>query len=183
MDLISWTLGAIRGAEFEGIIMNWLEEQRVAWASLLSSKLGYFLDGASIVLVCDDEYSWFEEYFIKNINTPSKTRPLIPVVPLRSLYPRIDTSVLDESEMALLDDMLNISFGNNFVYFYIGKGSSKLSLIAKSHQNSYMWLFGEQAQNAFCLEKSDPLLDIKILALFRLFDMSLSEVILGKITL
>ena len=97
MDLISWTLGAIRGAEFEGIIMNWLEEQRVAWASLLSSKLGYFLDGASIVLVCDDEYSWFEEYFIKNINTPSKTRPLIPVVPLRSLYPRIYTSVLDDS--------------------------------------------------------------------------------------
>ena len=181
MDLIRWTLDAIRGKDFDGIIMNWLEEQRIEWASLLAPKLSYFMSGASFVLICDEEYAWFENYFLNNINNPSKARPYLPFVPLKAIYPKAEQIANSKQDMQLLEDMLNISFANGFMYFYIGRGSSKLSWIAKSRENSYMWLFGEQAQNAFYLNANDPLLDIKLLSLYRLFDKTLSDVLLGKI--
>lgn len=182
MDLSRWTLDALRGADFDGIIMNWLEEARLEWTSLLAPKLAYFMSGASFVLICDEEYEWFERYFLNNINGANKARPYLPFVSLKALYPHIN-EINSKEEMQLLEDMLSISFSNGFMYFYIGKGSNKLSLIAKSRENSYMWLFGEQAQNSFTLNANDALLDVKLLSLFKLFDKTLSELLLGKISL
>lgn len=181
MDLLTWTLNAIRSSDFSGVIMNWLEEQRLEWASVLAPRLENFINGASFVLICDEEYAWFESYFLSNINKSSKTRPYLPFIPLNALYPK--AKEMSNEELLLLEDMLNISFSNGFMYFYIGKGKSKLSDIAKSRENSYMWIFGEQAQNGFYLDLKDPLLDIKLLCLYKLFDKTLSDVMLGKITI
>lgn len=181
MDIISWTLEAIRGEDFDGIMMNWLEESRLEWASLLAAKLAYFLEGASFVLVCDDEFGWFESYFLTHINA-NKTRPSLPFVSLKAFYPRV-SELNSKQDMGLLEDMLNVCFANDFMYFYIGRGESKQAMLAKGRENSYMWLFGEQAQNAFCLNAKDNLLDIKLLALFKLFDKTLSEVLQGKISI
>ena len=85
--------------------------------------------------------------------------------------------------MPLLQDLLNIALPNGYIYFYVGKGSSKLSLLAKNSDNSYMWLFDEQAQNSFYLNSQDGLLDIKLLSLFKLFDKSLSEILLGRVNI
>jgi len=46
-----------------------------------------------------------------------------------------------------------------------------------------MWLFDEQAQNSFYLNSQDNFLDIKLLSLFKLFDKSLSEILLGRVSL
>lgn len=181
MDLLTWTLNAIRSSDFSGVIMNWLEEQRLEWASVLAPRLEYFMSGASFVLICDEEYAWFESYFLSNINKSGKARPYLPFVSLNALYPR--AKEMNSEELLLLEDMLNISFGNGFMYFYIGKGKTRLSDIAKSRENSYMWIFGEQAQNGFYLEQKDPLLDVKLLCLYKLFDKTLSDVMLGKITI
>lgn len=182
MNLSNWTLDAIRSSDFDGITMKWLEERRSEWVGLLGLRLRYFLNGASFVLICDEEREWFEKYFLLNINKTNLARPFLPFISLHSLYPRIN-EINIKDELALLQDMLSISFPNGYMYFYVGKGSSKLSLIAKSSNNSYMWLFDEQAQNSFYLNSQDNFLDIKLLSLFKLFDKSLSEILLGRVSL
>ena len=167
MNLSNWTLDAIRSSDFDGITMKWLEERRSEWVGLLGLRLRYFLNGASFVLI---------------INKANLARPFLPFISLHSLYPRIN-EINIKDELALLQDMLSISFPNGYMYFYVGKGSSKLSLIAKSSNNSYMWLFDEQAQNSFYLNSQDNFLDIKLLSLFKLFDKSLNEILLGRVSL
>lgn len=68
MNLSNWTLDAIRSSDFDGITMKWLEERRSEWVGLLGLRLRYFLNGASFVLICDEEREWFEKYFLLNIN-------------------------------------------------------------------------------------------------------------------
>lgn len=182
MDLSNWTLDAIRSSDFDGIAMNWLEERRSEWVGLLALRLRYFLSGASFVLICDEEREWFERYFLCNINKPNLARPFLPFISLRSLYPRVN-EINIKDDLPLLQDLLNITLPNGYIYFYVGKGSSKLSLLAKNSDNSYMWLFDEQAQNSFYLNSQDGLLDIKLLSLFKLFDKSLSEILLGRVNI
>ena len=88
-----------------------------------------------------------------------------------------------KEEISLLDDMLSISFPNGFVYFYIGKSSSKLCAIAKNRASSYMWLFDEQAENSFYLSSTDENLDFKLLSMFRLFDRTIDAVLFGQVEL
>lgn len=176
-EFIKWTLEAIRD---EGSLMSWMEERRVEWAPLLSLRIKYLFEGSTFILICDEEREWFENYFLRNINRRGNSRPILPFVSLKALYPLV-TDINSKEEISLLEDMLSIAFPNGFIYFYIGKSSSKLSQIAKSKDDSYMWLFDEQAGNSFYLNSNDELLDIKLLTLFRLFDKSIDAVMFNKV--
>ncbi|MBE2984788.1 HobA family DNA replication regulator [Campylobacter sp. RM9344] len=178
-DLIKWTLEAIRN---EGSLMSWMEERRVEWTPLLASRLKYLLDGRTFIVITDDERTWFEEYLIKKINRASSARPLLPFVSLRALYPMLD-EINSKEQILLLEDMLSLAFPNGYVYFYIGKSVDKRSQIAKGADDSYMWLFDEQAQNSFYLSSNDENLDIKLITLFRLFDKSIDAVLFAKVVL
>ncbi|AII14994.1 DnaA-binding chromosome replication initiation factor [Campylobacter iguaniorum] len=176
-ELIKWTLDAIRD---EGSLMSWMEERRVEWVPLLTSRIKYLLDGVTFIVICDEEREWFESYFLRNINRKDNARPILPFVSLKSLYPSLG-EINSKEEISLLEDMLSIAFPNGFVYFYVGKSSSKISAIAKGKDDSYMWLFDEQAQNSFYLSSNDDMLDIKLLSLFRLFNKSIDAVLFGKV--
>ncbi|QQF51890.1 hypothetical protein HHI31_03220 [Campylobacter fetus subsp. venerealis] len=178
-DFIKWSLEAIRD---EGSLMSWMEERRVEWAPLLASRVKYLFEGVTFIVISDEERDWFESYFLRNINRRDNSRPILPFVSLKSLYPSFN-EINSKEEISLLEDMLSIAFPNGFIYFYVGKSSSKLSLIAKSKDDSYMWLFDEQAQNSFYLSSNDDLLDIKLLSLFRLFNKSIDAVLFGKVSL
>ena len=80
-------------------------------------------------------------------------------------------------------DMLSLAFPNGYVFFYIGKSAEKSSQIAKGKDDSYMWLFDEQAQNSFYLSSSDEMLDIKLLSLYKLFDKSVDVALFAKVAL
>lgn len=178
MDFTKWSLEAIRD---DGLLLSWMEERRVEWAPLLASRLKSFFDGMSFILITDDERDWFESYFLKNINKKD-TRPVLPFLSLKSIYPNYK-NISSRQDIELLEDMLNIAFPNGFIYFYIGKSSDNISQIPKSKDDSYMWLFDEQAQNSFYLSSSDEKLDIKLLSLFRLFNKSIDAVLFGKVTI
>ena len=79
--------------------------------------------------------------------------------------------------------MLSLAFPNGYLFFYIGKSLDRYANLAKSDEDSYMWLFDEQAQNSFYLSSSDGALDIKLLSLFRLFDKSIDAALFAKVTL
>ena len=176
-DFIKWTLEAIRE---EGSLMSWMEERRAEWTPLLASKLKFLLEGRAFIIITDSEREWFESYFLKNINRQTNARPVLPFFSLKSLYPSFD-SISSKEEILLLLDMLSLAFPNGYVFFYIGKSNDKNSQIAKGKDDSYMWLFDEQAQNSFYLSSSDRQLDIKLLSLFRLFDKSVDSVLFAKV--
>ena len=178
-DFIQWTLKAIRD---EGPLMSWMEERRVEWTPLLASRLKFLLEGRAFITISDEERRWFEIYLLKKMNHSKSIRPFLPFFSLRSLYPSLDEIETNEQKQ-LLKDMLSLAFPNGYVFFYVGKSADKSSQIAKGKDDSYMWLFDEQAQNSFYLSSSDGALDIKLLSLFRLFDKSIDAALFAKVTL
>ncbi|MDL0089114.1 HobA family DNA replication regulator [Campylobacter gastrosuis] len=177
-EFMKWTLDAIRK---EGISMNWMEERRVEWALLLAPRLKHLLNGKTFIVITDEDRSWFETYLLKNINKPGLLRPLLPFVSLKSFYPNAD-ELTSKEQILLLEDMLSIALPNGYVYFYIGKSSSKRADIAKLNDDSYMWLFDEQMQNSFYLSSTDENLDTKLLTLFKLFNKSIDATLFAEIS-
>lgn len=177
-DLMKWTLGAIR----EGDGLTWMEDRRIEWSPLFASRIKFLFEGYTFIIITDDDREWFERYFLRNINRKDNSRPILPFVSLRSLYPSF-AEINSKEEINLLEDMLSIAFPNGFIYFYIGKTSAKISQIAKGKDDSYMWLFDEQAQNSFYLSSNDEILDIKLISLFKLFSKSIDAVLFGKVCL
>ena len=178
-DFIQWTLKAIRD---EGPLMSWMEERRVEWTPLLASRLKFLLEGRAFITISDEERRWFEIYLLKKMNHSKSIRPFLPFFSLRSLYPAFD-SVETNEQKQLLKDMLSLAFPNGYIFFYIGKSIDKRANLAKTEENSYMWLFDEQAQNSFTLSSSDENLDIKLLNLYKLFDKSIDAVLFAKVIL
>ena len=162
--------------------MSWMEERRVEWTPLLASRLKFLLEGRAFITVSDEERKWFEIYLLRKMNSSKSIRPFLPFFSLRSLYPAFDGIETNEQKQ-LLKDMLSLAFPNGYIFFYIGKSIDKRANLAKTDENSYMWLFDEQAQNSFTLSSSDENLDIKLLNLYKLFDKSIDAVLFAKVML
>lgn len=175
-DFLAHTLENIRAG---GNFMAWMESRRLEWAPLMAARLKYLLEGHTFVLMCDESRSWYEEYFLKNINAKA-SRPMLPFVSLSSIYRK---KIHNQEDIALLNDLLELTFPNGYIYFYIGSANDKKSQIAKSKDDSLLWLFDEQLQNSFYLNSKDKDLDIKLISLFKLLDMSLDAILFSKVSL
>ncbi|TKX31823.1 HobA family DNA replication regulator [Campylobacter estrildidarum] len=175
-DFLSFTLENIRNG---GTFMAWMESRRLEWAPLMQVKLKYLLEGRTFILMCDEQRSWYEEYFLKNINTKTN-RPMLPFVSLNALCKK---KIQKSEEIALLNDLLDVTFPNGYIYFYIGSTMDEKSLIAKSKNDSLLWLFDEQLQNSFFLNSKDKDLDVKLISLYKLLDLSLDAILFSKVSL
>lgn len=160
----------------------WLLAKSDAWTSALASKLKLLLKERTFILICDDERTWFEEYFLKNINKSMKERPFLPFFSLSSLYPN-RKNLKNFENFPYLDDMLNLSFPKGYVYFYIGESKGELYELAKSSEDSYMWIIEKEGKNAFYLDKDDEDLDIKLLTLYKAFNKSLDAALFSEVLL
>ena len=178
-DFIQWTLKAIRD---EGPLMSWMEDRRVEWTPLLASRLKFLLEGRAFITISDEERRWFEIYLLKKMNHSKSIRPFLPFFSLRSLYPSLDEIETNEQKQ-LLKDMLSLAFPNGYLFFYIGKSLDRYANLAKSDEDSYMWLFDEQAQNSFTLSSSDENLDVKLISLCKIFDKSIDAALFAKVIL
>lgn len=174
---IKWTLETIRS---EGAMMSWLEESRFEWTATTAQAIRQILEGKTVVLVTDHERKWFEQYIVSALNTSLKDRPMIPLVCLESIYPDYDRITGGEM-IDMLDDMLKLSYKGEYFFWYIGKGDDKRSDIAKRNDESYLWIMDEEFQNALTLRSHDAIIDIKLLQLYRMFDITLSAVLFGEI--
>lgn len=176
-DFAQWSLDAIRE---EGGSLSWLEEQRFDWTTTTSNALEQILNGKTIILITDEKRKWFESYILSTINSASFDRPLLPIISVDSLFLHYNT--VNGGEMIdILDDMISISFKEDYLFWYIGKGNDKRADIAKRRDNSYFWIFDEAFQNSFTLKSYDTLLDIKLLQLFKLFNASLNAAMFGEV--
>ena len=174
-DFAQWSLDAIRE---EGGSLSWLEEDRFEWSKTTAFALEQILNGKTIILITDMKRKWLERYILDSIN--NLERPLVPIVSIESLYPHYND--LSGGEMIdMIDDMIGLSFKNDYFFWYIGKGDDKRSDIAKRKDESYFWLFDEDFNNAFTMKSYDPILDIKLLQLYRLFNASLNAAMFGEV--
>ena len=177
-QLLKWTLETIR----EEDCFSWMEEYRYEWAPLAKSAVTQILEGKSVLLLTDVPRKWFGKYILENTNTLSKNRPLLPIFPLPDMFPHVG-AFSSTQDLQLLEDMLDISFPNGYFIWYIGKGDHPFTKLAYRSSDSFLWIMDEEVENSFALRSSDEMLDIKLLQLYKLFDMTLSEALFGELDL
>jgi DNA replication regulator len=171
-----WTLDSIRS---DGASLSWLEEYRFEWTTVAELAIEQILEGKTMVIITDQERKWFEHYITSTLNKMTVDRPIIPIVSIDHLYRSYD-EVSGGKILDMIDDMLSISFKEDYFFWYIGKGDDQRVDIAKRKDNSFLWLFDEEFYNAFTMKSYDSELDIKLLQLFSLFNRSLSAVLFGE---
>jgi len=176
-DFAQWTLDAIRE---EGGSLSWLEEHRFEWSKTTAYALEQVLQGKTIILITDEKRKWLEQYLLTSLNTASLERPLIPIISIDNLCVHYN-SVSGGEMIDVVDDMISLSYKEDYFFWYIGKGDDKRSDIAKRKDNSYFWMFDEDFNNAFTLKSYDKTLDVKLLQLYRLFDSSLNAAMFGEV--
>jgi len=104
---------------------------------------------------------------------------MISVARVESLYPNYNS--INSDTLDMLDDMLSLSYKDDYFFWYIGRGNDKAADLPKNKDKSFLWLMDEEYQNAFTMRSYDPLLDIKLLHLYRQFDKSLNAVLFGEV--
>jgi len=75
------------------------------------------------------------------------------------------------------------NFSDNYFFWYIGKGNDSRAELAKRSGKNFLWIMDEEMQNSFLLHSYDKQLDVQLLHLFKLFNVSLSGVIFGEVDL
>lgn len=174
-DFLAWTLATIRE---EGNSASWMEEKRYDWIQLAGHAVSQILDGKSVIIVTDTPRQWFAQYMTSHINKPIKNRPYLPFYTLDALIPTIDT--MDNEEIALVLDMLSLSFRDYF-FFYIGRGQDRRSNIAKTRDDSFLWIMDEQFPSSLQLHSYDRAIDSQLLTLFKIFDKTIDAALFGEV--
>jgi len=178
-QLLKWTLDSIREEESS---FSWMEEYRYEWAPLVKSAVSQVLEGKTVLIVTDESREWFGKYIVTSINDFAKHRPLLPFYLFSNNFPQLQ-NIQSTEEVQLLEDMLEISYPNGYYVWYIGRGDHPLTKLAYRNQDNYLWVLDEEVQNSFLLRSTDPLLDIKLLQLYKLFDNTLSSALFGDFEL
>ena len=161
---------------------SWMEEYRYEWAPLAKSAVSQVLEGKTVLILTDEPHKWFGKYILNAVNDLRKSRPLLPFYQLAECFPSLQ-AIHSTQDVQLLEDMLDISYPNGYYIWYIGKGDHPYTKLACRSDDSFLWLMDEEVQNSFALRTLDPLLDIKLLQLYKLFDNTLSAALFGDLDL
>ena len=178
-DFLKWTLETIRA---DSSRMSWMEEKRFDWVPLTSSAISSLLEGTTFIITTDKEREWFGKYLVESFNRPNKNRPLLPFFSFKSIFSS-GMERMNKENIATIDDLLSISFANGYRYFYIGSSNDPKASLAKSRDDSLIWIMDEQLQNAFYMNSKDEYLDEKLIQLARLFDKSMDVALFGEVEL
>ena len=179
MDFSEWTLETIRGFDSS---YSWLEEVRFSWVPQAMQTISRLLDGATLIIVTDDEFRWFGDYIVNHINKIDSQRPFIPVYKLCSLFPHakyLSTS----TEFDMLFDMLDISFPNGYIFWYIGNGNHNHYEYIEQDKQSMIWRLNKEIEGFFSLNRKDPNINIKLIQSFELFDRAINAGLFGEVNL
>ena len=179
-ELASWTLQTLR---HDASHPTWLEERKFEWIPLAKRALQRIFNGDSLILITDNDREWFMHYVVQSINR-SSNRPYVPVIGIDTLFPQIDRVLhKDETEISLINDYLNTMFSQKYFFWYVGRNDASRSKLALSHEDCFLWIFDTQLQNSFTLQATDSLADIKLMQMYRIFNLTLEAAMFGNIRL
>jgi len=176
-QLLAWTLETIRADRSD---FSWMEEFRFDWTPLVKSAVSRILEGQTVLVLTDRGREWFCRYILDALNHPERRRPFFPVYPLSSVFPHFE-SIETTQQIELLEDMLDISFPGGYFLWYIGEGKHSFTKLAYRKEGNFLWLLDDQVPGSFPFRSGDPLLDIKLLQLYRLFDRTLEAALFNEI--
>jgi hypothetical protein len=179
MVFSEWILKTIRE---EGSSFSWMEEHRFNWIPQVSNAISKILEGYSVIVITDREFDWFGNYIINKINSLSKDRPFIPIYGLDCIFPTA-YKLNEADELDSLYDMLDISFNNGYLFWYIGCGEHKHYEYIEQDKSSIIWRLNHEVEGLFSLNRADKLIDIKLIQVFKLFDKALDAAIIGEVEL
>lgn len=158
---------------------SWMEERRLEFGPLIISKIPSILEGKSVLICVDDERLWFENYILSQINA-KPSRPFLPFYSLKGLFKKPCES---DSDIALLNDLLELSFPNGYFFFYIGRADKRAARLPCESDDSLLWLLDEQLHDSFYLSSHDKELDFKLISLYKLLDTSLDGLLFSQFEL
>lgn len=177
--LLAWTLQSIREEESD---FSWMEEKRYDWTPLVKSALERIVQGQSVLVLTDPSRRWFGHYIQNKINETQNNRPFLPFYQLSRMFSTLD-DMQSTQDLALLEDMLDISFANGYFIWYIGEGTHPYTKLVYRNEENFLWIIDDQVHNSFPFRGSDDLLDLKLIQLYKLFDRSISAVLFGELEL
>ena len=177
MNFNDWTLKAIRD---EDSCFSWMEELRFNWIPQVANAIDKILNGQSIIVVTDRDFKWYCDYILDRINKIEKNRPFIPIYSIDGIFPSA-YSLNEATELDSLYDMLDISFANGYFFWYIGNGEHKHYEYIEQDKGSLIWRLNREVEGLFSLSGKDPLLDLKLIQSFKLFDKALDAALIGEI--
>ncbi|OPX26183.1 MAG: hypothetical protein B1H07_04995 [Campylobacteraceae bacterium 4484_166] len=180
-EIVNWTIKTIR--ETKNTDSSWLEENKFEWVPHAISCIKNMINkNYSVLIITDESTEWFKKYILSNINKNTQQRPLLPFYDFAAMYQHINKTNEIE-DMKLIEDMLNTSFPNGYLFWYIGDGKNPKSALAKFHAESFLWLIDDEANSAISLQSDDENLDIKLIQLFDLYNKTIDGVLYGKLLL
>lgn len=172
LKFVQWTINAIKEG---GVAMGWFDERRYDWCQIAHRFTSTIINGYTILLCTDSERQWFGDYVLQNINTRNG-RPLIPISNLNEMLPKGI-----ETDINLIEDMLEVAFGGRYVIWYIGYLNNRLAKLAIESNNSFIWSFEGDIKMAFNLKDNDNDNDIKLLQLFKILDKTIEAMMFNEI--
>ncbi|MDD6056396.1 MAG: HobA family DNA replication regulator [Helicobacter sp.] len=178
-DLSSWMIHTLR---HDASHPTWLEERKFEWIPLLKRALQKIFSGESAILVTDKDREWFMNYVVNAINA-TNNRPYVPIISINALFPQIDKVYKDETRISLLCDYLDNAFSNKYFFWYIGSNDAMRAKLVLGREDCFLWMFDTNLQNSFTLQSIDPLVDIKLMQMYRIFNLTLEAAMFGRIGL
>lgn len=178
-DIVSWTTQTLRRDESR---LTWLEERKFEWIPLIKRVLQRIFNGESLILVTDKDREWFSNYVIFSINK-SSNRPYVPILGINVLFPQVDRNCKDEIEISLINDYLDNIFSQGYFFWYVGKNDALRAKLALSREDCFLWMFDTELQNSFTLQSVDSLVDIKLMQMYRIFNLTIEAAMFGQISL
>jgi hypothetical protein len=174
---LNWLGNTIRQEEF---IDSWLDSRKSELLPFFSNTITNVLNGGTIIVLTDSDRDWFLKYIISSINHRHQNRPMLPFVDLHALVP--DINKLDtDMDVEYIRDYLDIFLPNGYQFMYIGKAQDKRIKLAKSQEDSFLIAFDDELPQSFYLSSLDHSLDIKLMQVFKLFNITISEALFGNI--
>jgi hypothetical protein len=178
-EFTNWTVETIRNKQ--NFIGSWMEERKFDWIPLVSQAVTNIIEkNKSVLIITDHEHDWFMQYILSNINKKKLSRPHLPFYSFNSFISNID-NIKSENDIQLIHDMLQNSFPNGYIFWYIGKSHSQRASIAKISKQPFLWLMDEELSNSFYLSSNDENIDIRLLNMYRLFNKTLEAVLFAQI--
>jgi hypothetical protein len=174
---LNWLGNTIRQEDFIG---PWIDVRKSELLPFFSNTITNVLNGVTIIVITDSDREWFLKYIMTTVNHKYQNRPMLPFVDLQSLVPDIN-KVDTDMDIEYIIDYLDICFPNDYQFFYIGKAQDKRIKITRSKEDNFLIAFDDELPQSFYLHSLDESLDIKLMQLFKLFNMTISETLFGNI--
>ena len=175
MDINQFTLKLIREKN-----IKWMEEKRLEWVPLVSDFVLNVIEGKSVLMISDYKREWFCDYMINKINNFQDFKPsFIPIFHLQKIVPQI-TNARTNEHFEMIEDMLSISFSDNYIYWYVGVETPMLKL-ARNKPDSFFWIMDMDLHKNFFLKSIDENLDKKLLDLADILNETLKAAIFAEV--